>query len=224
MNNPHTTLRLLLVDDHTLVREALRTRLDAEIDLQVVGSVANADDAIRTAREHQPDIVIMDIDMPGRLSFDAARDICSERPETHLVFLSSFTHDRYIQDALKAKAIAYLTKDEPPATLISALRGAARGIAYFSPAVRKRLVIGKGARITLQGASDTPTRISTLTNRELEMLRYLARGMSKKEIAQTIGRSYNTVDSHCEKLMKKLDIHDRVELARFAIREGLAEA
>ncbi|MEM1107561.1 MAG: response regulator transcription factor [Planctomycetota bacterium] len=215
---------VLLVDDHTLVRETLRERIDREPDLQVVGSVSSADEAVDRAGELSPDVVVTDIDMPGRLSFDAACDIVAMSPDVRIVYLSAFDNDRYIHDALRSHAVSYVTKDESPDVVVEAIRQAANGLSYFSPRIRDRLVIGADKKITLDGSKTPPTKADTLTRRELEMLRYLARGMSKKEIAATIHRSYGTVDKHVEKLMNKLDIHDRVELTRFAIREGLVEA
>ena len=217
------SIKVLLVDDHAMLREALRGRLEHELDLDVVGTAGTADEAVDLTQTLKPDVVVMDIDMPGRTCFDAAHDIVALQPEARIVYLSAFSSDRYIQDALEAHALSYLTKDQPPEAVVEAIRQAAQGLSSFSPSVRERLTIGKNNKLTLGG--DLPqTKASTLTRRELEMLRYLARGMSKKEIAATIHRSYGTVDKHVEKLMNKLDIHDRVELARYAIREGLAEA
>lgn len=216
--------KILLVDDHTLMRETLRDRINQESGLQVVGTAASADEAVRLAGALSPNVVVMDIDMPGRLCFDAARDIVAMNRQTKMIYLSAFFSDRYIRDALWAHAVSYLTKDEPPQVVINAIRKAAHGLSYFSPSVQNRLVIDPNNNLTLDDESTPSTKTDMLTRRELEMLRYLARGLSKKEIAATIHRSYGTVDKHVEKLMNKLDIHDRVELARFAIREGLAEA
>lgn len=222
--NQARPIKVMLVDDHTLLRETLRDRLGSEMDIEVIGLAASAEEAVRLAREVEPDVIVMDIDMPGRLCFDAARDIVSMYPNIRIVYLSAFFSDRYIEDALAAHALSYVTKDEPPTRVIEAVREASRGIAYFSPSVQSRLIIGANNKLSLDKPGELSTKVSTLTRRELEMLRYLARGLSKKEIAATIHRSYGTVDKHVEKLMAKLDIHDRVELARFAIREGLAEA
>jgi DNA-binding NarL/FixJ family response regulator len=164
----------------------------------------------------------MDVDMPGRACFEVAKEIRERLENTRVIFLSAFFNDRYIESALKAGAIGYVTKDEPPEMIVEAIRKATRGVSHFSSKVRSRLTVGAQDRVTLKSAGHP--RIAQLTDRELELLRYLARGMSKKEISRVIHRSYNTVDKHIENLMTKLDIHDRVELARFAIREGLVEA
>jgi DNA-binding NarL/FixJ family response regulator len=219
MNKP---IQVLLVDDHQLLRESLRGMLESSGDIQVVGSLGSAEEALKAALQFRPQVVLMDIDMPGRLCFEVAREIKQALPDTHVVFLSAFSNDRYIEDALRADATGYLTKDQSSAELAAAIRSAAAGIATFSERVRARLVLDAGGEMRLE--SGTATRSSALTQRELEVLRYVARGLSKKEIAALLDRSPATVERHTENLMAKLDIHDRVELARFAIREGLAEA
>ena len=215
------TTRVLLVDDHTLMREVLGDRLAAEPDMQVVGSASNADDAVSLAVAQQPDIVLMDIDMPGLLCFDAAKMIHDRCPKTRILFLSAFFHDRYVEQALAVGACGYLTKSEPTDKVIGAIRVAASGRTYYSPQVQARILIDSdGVRL----ASSPCSRASALTRRELEILRYIARGLSQKEIAETMHVAVATVRTHSVNLMRKLDIHSRVELARFAIREGLAEA
>jgi len=214
-------IRVLIVDDHELVRAALRERLQREPNLQVVGEAAMAEEAVDEVARCGPDIVLMDIDMPGMTCFSAAEQINRMRPGTRIIFLSAYFHDRYIEQALAVKARGYLTKRESPAAVVAAILQVMAGGAYFSEEVRSRIVVDqKGAKL----ASDPKSRASTLTARELEVLRYVAHGLAKKEIAKTMHISVKTVDRHSANLMKKLDIHDRVELTRFAIREGLAEA
>ena len=212
---------ILVVDDHAMVRSMLQDRLESEPDVEVVGSASNAEQAITLAGTFKPDIVLMDIDMPGMLCFDAAKALRRFSPPPRIIFLSAFFHDRYIEQALQVGAWGYVTKNQPDEALLTAIRNVASGIAYFSPEVQARIVVDdRGPRL----AHGTRSRASTLTQRELEVLRYLARGLSKKEVAQTIHISVNTVNRHTSSLMSKLDIHDRVDLSRFAIREGLAEA
>lgn len=218
MSEPIT---ILVADDHAMVRMMLQDRLSAEADMKVVASVSNADEALTRVIELKPDIVLMDIDMPGLLCFDAASTIAARCPNTRIIFVSAFFHDRYIEQALAVGASGYVTKSEPPDTVVSAIRTVASGAAYYSPEVQERIVADReGPRL----ATDGHTRVSTLTAREMEVLRYLARGMPKQRIARTMHLSVNTVNRHAYTLMRKLDIHDRVELTRFAIREGLAEA
>lgn len=215
------TLTVLLADDHALVRETLASYLRSAGEMQVVADVGSADEALAIAVREKPDVVLLDIDMPGLLAFDAARTIRTRSPRTRVIVLSGFFHDRYIEEALKAEVSAYLTKGEPPETVVKAIRTVANGGVYFSPEVQARILVdSNGARLAHNGA----TRGSALTPRELEVLRYIARGLSKKDIASIMHLSVKTVDNHSTSLMSKLNIHDRVELARYAIREGLAEA
>jgi DNA-binding NarL/FixJ family response regulator len=213
-------ISIMIVDDHTMVRTTFRDRLELEPDMSVVACVGSADEAVAQAARLVPDIVLMDIDMPGMLCFDAAKTICLRDSSIRIIFLSAFYHDRYIEQALEVRAWGYVTKNETEQSLIEAVRRVASGVTYFSPDVQSRIVVdARGPRLAHAGYS----RTSTLTHREMEVLRYLARGMSKKEIGKTVHISVNTVNRHASSLMNKLDIHDRVELARFAIREGLAE-
>ncbi|MCH8147782.1 MAG: response regulator transcription factor [Planctomycetes bacterium] len=218
MNKP---ISILLVDDHTLMRRMLGDRLASEPDMQVVATADNADTAVAEAIRHRPDIVLMDIDMTGLSCFQVARTMHRQYPETCIIYLSAFFNDCYIEQALAVGAAGYLTKSEPPEAVMSAIRAVAAGGSYFSPEVQSRIVVDShGTRLMEPNRS----RASTLSNRELEVLRYLANGMSKKEVAQTMHISVKTVERHCCNLMEKLDIHDRVELTRFAIREGFAQA
>ncbi len=213
-------IRILVVDDHALVRSMLADRLNREPGLEVAGAASTADEAFDLVLKTSPDVVLMDIDMPGLICFDAARRMTAARPSTRILFLSAFTHDHYIEQALSVGALGYITKTEPPDVIVSAIRKVSENISYFSEAVRSRIVHDeRGVRL----AAPPQTRASKLTSREVEVVRYLARGLSKKEIAHVMHLSIKTVDKHTCNLMDKLDIHDRVELARFAIREGLAE-
>lgn len=214
-------ITVLLVDDHTLFRESLGQLLKSEAGLEVIETVSDAEKALEEVINRGPDIVLMDIDMPGLICFDAAARMVGLRPTTRIIFLSAFFNDHYIEQALKVRARGYLTKSEPLQQVVSAIKLVAAGRVYFSPEVQARIVADtSGVRL----AQNPRTRVSTLSMREIEVLRYLARGLSKKEVASTMHISLKTVEGHAERLMAKLDIHDRVELTRFAIREGLAEA
>lgn len=214
-------IRAILADDHALVRSTLANWLRGTTDIQVIAEVKTAEEALNECIRVPPDVLVMDIDMPGLSCFDAARTIGARCPNVRVVFLSAFMHDRYIEEALAVGASGYVTKGQPPQAVTDAVRAAATGGTYFVPEVQARLVVDSNG-VRLSGRPQT--RISMLTPRELEVLRYIARGMSKKEIADTIHLSVKTVDNHSTSLMSKLDIHDRVELTRFAIREGLADA
>ncbi len=212
--------RILLVDDHELIRSALRGLLERDEAFDVVGECANAEDALKVAFDVKPDILVIDIDMPGMICFDAVKQMRTRLPALSTIFLSAFFHDHYIEQALAVGAKGYLVKGDPPSVLFEALGKVAAGGVYFSEEVRKRFALDEHGKPTKEGQTVT----STLTNREVEVLRYLARGLSKKEIAGILHLSVKTIEHHSASVMRKLDIHDRVELARYAIREGLAEA
>lgn len=213
-------ITVMVVDDHAMVRSALARGLDRDPELHVVAEASDAEQAVQEARTKRPEVVVMDIDMPGATPFEAARRLAADLPGTKVIFLSAFFHDHYVEEALAVQARGYLTKREPQESLAAAVKEVARGGVCFSEEVKNRIVVDtEGVRL-----SGGNTRGSKLTRREVEVLRYLARGMSKKEIAATMRRSVKTIENHCSNIMKKLDIHDRVELALYAIREGLAEA
>lgn len=214
-------IRVLLADDHTLVRQTLAQVLNQVSSLIVVAEARNADEAIAAALKHQPDIAVLDIDMPGVAAFDAAGTIVARCPKTRVLFLSAFTHDRYIEAALRCGAMGYITKNEAPDRVLRVIRSVAAGQPYFSPEVAARLVIDSDG---VHLGAEIKGKLGLLTTREFEVLRYIAKGMSKKEIAKTMHLSVKTVENHASSVMSRLEIHDRVELARFAIREGLVEA
>ncbi len=214
-------IRVLIADDHTLVRGTLGHRLNRESDLAVIAAVGDADEAVTEAVRRQPDVILMDIDMPGLCCFDAAGIIKSRCPDTRIIFLSAFHNDHYIERALAVGAWGYVIKNESEVALIDAIRKVKHGLTYFSSEVQERLLFDQGCP---QLPSSKASRVSYLSDREMEVLRYIARGLSQKQIAETMKISEHTVHRHSNSLMKKLDIHNRVELSRFAIREGLAEA
>ena len=216
MSQSPTTL--LIADDHELLRDMLARRLGEEPDLQVVGAVEDASTALTESLKLQPNLVLMDIDMPGLSVFEAARRIKERLPNTRIMFLSAYVQDGFIAQALEIRASGYLTKGHTPEYLIACIRKALRGGTCFSPEVESRLEIGSaGVRLALTRRC----RLELLTEREKQVLSYVARGMSKKEIARLDSTSVKTVDHHCQHIMEKLDMHDRVALTRFAIREGL---
>lgn len=213
-------IRILLCDDQALVRHTLATWLGAAPGFEVVAETDSADDAIAEAQRLKPDVALLDIDMPGRLSFEAARMIRTISPQTKVIFLSGFCHDNYVEQALSVQASGYLLKGDRPDEIMEAIRKVAGGSVFFSPAVQSRIVIDPG------GAAAPPerhSRLKLLSRREIEVLGYMGRGLAKKQIADAMHLSTNTIGRHVTSIMNKLDIHDRVELARFAIREGLVQ-
>jgi DNA-binding NarL/FixJ family response regulator len=214
------SISVLLVDDHALLRSALQHCLTAEEDIQVVGATENAENAITQAVLLKPDIILMDIDMPGLCCFEAAKVLHVRCPDTRVAFLSAFLNDHYIEQALAVQAWGYIIKTESETTVIQAIRGIADGITYFSPGIQERIVLCSGT-MTLEKSK--ASRASRLSHREVDVLRYLARGLSHEAIAQTMSISKHTVHRHSVSIRRKLNIYDRVELARFAFREGLAQ-
>lgn len=211
-------LRILLADDHLLLGETLAAHLEAEKGLRVVARSRNGEEAIQLAREHRPDIMLLDIEMPGLSGFEAARAILARRPDTRIIFLSAYTYDRHIEEALKLGALGYLTKSETPEQVVHAIREVAANRVCYSQEVLDRIVFdGTGPRLLKEGKP----RSGSLTTRELEILRHIASGLANKGIAQIVHLSAKTVDKHTENIMRKLNIHDRVSLTRYAIREGL---
>ncbi|NLX21005.1 MAG: response regulator transcription factor, partial [Phycisphaerae bacterium] len=211
---------LLVVDDHGLVRDSLSVMLDREKDFTIVGTAENADDAISKVLQLKPDLVLMDIDMPGISCFDAVQIIRSRSPQTKFILVTAYEHDEHLEQALRVKVNGFVLKSEGLASLAAAIRDVAAGRIHYSPEVMNRLVV-QDNQIRL----DKPpkSRLATLSPRERELLRVLAKGLSLKEAASVLGISYKTADKQKASLMAKLDIHDRVELARYAIREGMVE-
>lgn len=212
-------IRVLLIDDHEMVLEALSARLALMPQLEVVGTASNCDDGLRMAMEHRPAIVLLDVNLPGRGAFDLAEELISRRPDTRLLFVTGYLADVYLEQALKLNAYGYLMKGEPIHNLCDAILHAAGGQRTFSPEVVERLNYDPTTR---QYSMKSQSSLSTLTSRQIEVLKHLARGESVKEIAKLMHLSQKSVDSHKYRIMNKLGIHDRVELARFAIREGLS--
>lgn len=213
--------RVVFADDHACIRRATVEWIERSGGFDVVGEVGTATEALELSARLHPDIVVLDIDMPGRSAFEVAEEIRRAAPNTKVMFLSGFCTDRYIAGAIAAKATAFVTKGDSPSNLLQALRRVAEGSTYFSPQVRERLVIdGTGVRL---GAAPQ-VRSDALSAREREVLRHVARGLSKRDIAKMLYLSPRTVERHVANTMQKLGMHDRVALTRFAIREGLVEA
>ena len=218
-------VRVLLVDDHALVRDSFARCLETEDGIEVAAVASDAQEGIELARKHEPDVILMDIDMPGLSCFSATKIIGRDLKNTRVIFLSGFKHDRYIENALEAGAMGYLTKSEPPERVIEAIYLVAAKKSCFSDDVYDRIIVdSKGPRLSSEGLAGSKTRLSALTPREKEVMHHLAMGLGKKEIGQLLHVTVKTIDKHTENLMRKLDIHDRVELALFAIREGIISA
>jgi two-component system, NarL family, response regulator NreC len=210
-------IRTLLTDDHTLFRQGIKTLLSATPDLEVVGEAANAADAVTQAAELRPDVVLMDVSMPGLSSFEATRQIKKGRPETKVLFLTMYDDDDYLAESMEAGASGYLLKDSPAEQLVSAIGEVHRGGSYLSPRMLSHVVDDFRSRVR----SATSPRFNTLTRRELEVLKFLAEGNSVKEIAGTLDLSVKTIEAHKFNLMRKLDIHNKAQLVQYAIQKKI---
>jgi DNA-binding NarL/FixJ family response regulator len=213
--------RILLADDHAFVRELLRVQLEREPGLEVVAAAGDSDRALADARRLVPDLALLDIDMPGPPVFAAAARMRDEMPSLRIIFLSAYVSDHHVQQALDLGAVGYISKTEPLEVIVQAVRAVAAGGVFWSPEVRDRIVLDLAEPARPQPRC---ARLALLTPREQEVLAAVARGLAKKQVADLLSISVKTVDRHCTHVMNKLGIHDRVELARFAIREGVIEA
>ena len=215
-------LRVLCVDDHAFLAEGMKSRLSLEADMEFVGWLESAEGLPEAVRRLQADVVLLDIEMPGPDVFEVVADLRRSNPQVRTIMLSAFVRDHYIDAAVKAGAWGYLSKSDTPGSVIKAIRKAVRDEFAFGPMALERCGPGRSTRGERQ---DCPaSRLQDLTPRETQILRLIGKGMSRVEIATTIHRSPKTVDNHRAAIMLKLAIHDRVELARYALREGLTEA
>jgi DNA-binding NarL/FixJ family response regulator len=211
-------ISVLLVDDHTIVRKGLRSLLDAEADIQVIGEAEDGREAVEQVGRLRPQVVVMDITMPGLNGLEATRQITERFPQVQVVVLTMHTAEEYIFQILRAGASGYVVKRAAPSELISAVRAAYRGESFLGPAVSKT-VIEEYLRQAEALAGENS--YETLTPREREVLQLLAEGHSNRRIAELLCLSVKTVQSHRANLMRKLDIHSIAELTQYAIHKGV---
>jgi two-component system, NarL family, response regulator NreC len=209
-------IRCIVVDDHALFRAGLRRLLEGEEDFAVIAEAGDADEALEKVCELQPDILLMDISMPGMSSFEAARRIAQQSPATRVVFLTMHEDEEYLLQCLEVGAVGYVLKDTPAPKLISAIREVHQGNKYLSPKLMGRL--GDGFRS--RGASASG---SSLTPREREVVKMLAEGNSVRQIALRLRLSIKTVEAHKFNLMRKLDIHNKAQLVTYAIQKRIVK-
>ncbi|MDZ4830536.1 MAG: response regulator transcription factor [Phycisphaerae bacterium] len=213
-------IRVVCVDDHELVIDGLTGRMALEPDLMCVGHLSSADLLVERARDWKADVVLLDIDMPGANPLERLGELKRLEPKVAVVIVSAHVRDHYIDMALKHGALGYYSKSDSPARIFEGIRQAHGGRLSLSDEVAERLNAHKRAG----RGTEWKTRLSALSPRELEVLRLVGRGMSRADIARAFCRSLKTIDAQHTSIMKKLDIHDRAELTRFAIAEGLVEA
>ena len=212
-------IRVLVADDQTLVRSGFRMILRSDVDLEVVGEAADGVEAVTLARELRPDVVLMDVRMPKVDGIEATRRIMrGDEPRPRVLVLTTFDLDEYVFAALRAGASGFLLKDAPEEQLLAAIRVAASGGALFSPSVTTRLI---ERFASLDGAEVTPVDLSSLTEREREVLVLLARGLSNAEIAAQLVVSDHTVKTHVARILRKLELRDRTQAVIAAYESGL---
>ncbi len=215
-------IKVLLADDHTVVRQGLKALLGAEPDIEIVGEAENGRQSIQMAKELQPDVIVMDIAMPSLNGLEATRQITRAQPKTKVIILSSYSDDEYVQQLTEAGAAGYLVKQTAANELLKAIREAQRGNAYFSPAIAKRL--RDQCRDALSSGQPVKRRSDYLTTREAEVLQLIAEGRANKQIAAELCISIKTVEKHRQQVMNKLGIHDVAGLTRHAISKGIIES
>ena len=210
------TIRILIADDHALVRAGFRSLLEKLDGCEVVADVGDGREALRLLEQLQPDVVLMDVKMPGLNGLEATAHITRDHPNVRVVILSMYANEEYVIQALRAGAVGYLLKDAAIPELQLAVQAAVRGEMYLSPAISKRVLMDY---IQLVGGGGG--MLDALTGRQREVLQLIAEGNTIKEVAQILQISVKTAEAHRTQLMERLDIHDVTGLVRFAIRVGL---
>ena len=211
--------KVLLAEDHTIVRKGLRSLLDKETGIEVVGEAEDGREAIVKAKKLHPDIVVMDIAMPGLNGLEATRQIKKRFSDIKIIILTMHANEEYILQSLKAGASGYLVKKAAPAELISAINAVHKGHSFLSPSI-SRMVIDEYIRRSKE-ISEGEEGFEQLTVREREVLQLIAEGRKTREIAELLYISIKTVETHRAHIMNKLDIHSTAELTRYAIRKGI---
>jgi DNA-binding NarL/FixJ family response regulator len=214
-------INVLLADDHTVVRQGLRSLLMVESDIEVVGEADNGRQAVQLTRQLNPDVVIMDIAMPRLNGLEATRQIIKEGLTAKVLILSSYSDDEFVDQLTEAGAIGYLIKQTAANDLIRAIREANEGNAFFSPSISKRLL--EHYRESYMKGKPPQKSAAPLTSREFEVIQLVAEGKVNKQIAAELCLSVKTVEKHRQQVMNKLNIHDVAGLTRYAIARGIIE-
>lgn len=210
-------IRVLIADDHAVVREGLRALIATDPGLELVGEARDGVEVVDKARQLRPDVILMDLVMPRRDGIDAIRQIKADNPEIRILVFTSFAEDDKVFPAIKAGAIGYLLKDSEPAELLRAVRDVYRGESSLHPMIARKLIA------ELNQAPNRPLTEDPLTEREMEVLRWVARGLSNSDIARVLVVSEPTVRTHVSSILSKLHLANRTQAALYALREGLAD-
>lgn len=213
-------IRVLVADDHTIVREGVRILLEAQPDIQVVGEAADGQEALRQVREFKPDIVLIDIAMPNLNGLEATRAIKREHPQTHVIVLTMYESDEYFFQVLNAGASGYVLKKAASVDLIAAIRAVHAGDVFLYPSVARRLVSDYLTRVH---SGEEKTSYDGLTERERQVLKLIAEGHTNQAIAEKLVISPSTVQTHRTRIMQRLNLHSRAELIQYAVRKGLLD-
>lgn len=213
-------IKLVLADDHAVVRSGLRMLLDAQPDMEIVGEAESGSEALAQVKSLQPDVILMDIQMPGMNGIEATRQIKEVGSGTAVLALTMHEDDQYFFEMLQAGASGYLPKRAAPDELVRAIRTVSRGEVFLYPSLATRLV---QSYVSGDASGDGVTLVSDLTPREQEVLVLIAEGLTNPEIADKLVISVKTVDRHRENIMRKLNLHSRIELVKYALRSGLID-
>ncbi len=219
MSSEKKTIRVVLAEDHTIVREGLRALLDVRDDIEVVAEVADGRAAVEAVAREKPDVAVLDLGMPELNGVDATRIIRTDHPGTQVLILSMHSGEEYVRPAIRAGASGYLLKGSGLSDLVAAIQAVSRGDAFFSPAIAK--IVLHDSRRDGRGGGRDPQPGDALTNREREILQLVAEGKSSPEIARLLSLSVKTVEGHRGRIMAKLDVHHVAGLVRHAIKIGL---
>lgn len=211
-------LRILLADDHTVVRQGLRKVLEERPDWEVVAEAGDGRDAVRLAEEVKPDVAIVDVAMPLLNGIEATRQIVKRSPSTRVLVLTMHSDEAYVNQILKAGATGYLLKDSADVDLIQAVSAVSQGKSFFSPAVAHLMLNDHVRHLAAKGITD---RYESLSEREREVFQLVAEGKANKEIATILSISPSTVETHRARIMEKLDLHSAAEIVLYAVRRGV---
>ena len=212
-------IRLMLVDDHEMVRAGLRALLKGNAEMEVVGEAADGENAVALAKTVQPDVILMDIALPGMNGIEATRQIRAENPKIQVLAVTAQDSPEYFFELMKAEAVGYVLKEATPTELYTAIRAAHRGEAYFYPSIARYLLNDYLRRV--RSGHEDRVHYDGLTDREREILRLIANGHSNREIAELLVISINTAEAHRGHIMQKLNLHTRAALVKYAIKSGL---
>ncbi len=211
----HEKIRILIADDHPIVRQGLEITINAQNDMMLVAQASNGEEAVRLLKEHDPDVIIMDLKMPVKDGLSAIKEITELRPGVPIMVLTSYSDDDNVFAAIKAGAVGFVLKDSPPDQLLENIRAVHRGEGALHTSIARKLML-EIKRPPERSRTEAP-----LTNRELEVLQYIAQGLSNREIAEAMSVSIRTVTTHVGSILDKLHLANRTKAALYAVEQGL---